>query len=65
MKLAQSYKYKGIPIAINIDPIAEVGYISYMDKARSIKSMDIDKLRIYAENLIDQEKNGVIYHSMY
>lgn len=64
MKLAQSLVYKGIPIAITIDPVSETGVISFMDKIRSFKSMDINYLHYVAQDLIDQEENGVIYHSM-
>ena len=65
MILAQSFQYKGIPVAINIDPIMEVGIISFKDKLKSIKTKNIKKLKLIAESLIDQENNGNIHNIMY
>lgn len=65
MRLAQSFRYKGIPIVIDIDPISEMGHISFKDKHKAFKSMDINRLELIARSLIDQEENGVLYYSMY
>lgn len=63
MKIAQSFQYRGIPVALAIDPLIETGTININSTKKVYrKCSDVDLLRRVAENLVDQEIDGDLYN---
>lgn len=65
MKIAQSYQYRGIPIAININRLSRTSIISTNTFAKKYTCTDIELLKRVAETLIDQEIDGVLHNTSY
>ena len=63
MKIARSFRYKGIPVTITISQVTERGTIQFLNSSKTIKTMDMNILIQEAESLIDKELNGSIYNN--
>jgi hypothetical protein len=55
MKIASSWNYRGIPVTITVDQLAEKGTISYLNQKKTVATMNMSLLRRVAESAIDEE----------
>ena len=61
MKEAQSFLYRGIPVAVWRDHQAHLGKINLMNKIYSNKVTNVDILSSLAKDLVDKEIDRNVY----